>query len=130
VMRLAEVLYQVQQRKIVQRLKIFFNLTQCDIAALYRAAVNRRGYFCSTSLAESFGYGVLEAALTGLPVVAYRLNALEEHLRYTFSIQLIEPGDLTMMINRIINSDWLKEYEKNKNGLADYHQRFQLNGSL
>jgi len=125
VTRLAEVMYQVRQKKVEQRLKIFFNLTQHDMATLYRATVNSRGYFCSTSLAESFGYGVLEAALTGLPVIAYRLDALEEHMQYAFSIQLIEPGAVATMTNCIINSDWEKEYEENQNGIADYRQRFR-----
>ena len=54
-------------------------------------------------MAESFGYGVLEAAMTGLPVVAYDVGALSEHLDYGYNISMINVGDTVALANAIKN---------------------------
>ncbi|WP_161495163.1 glycosyltransferase family 4 protein [Advenella sp. S44] len=118
--RLAHVLYQIQSMRLERRIRIFFNVSQADMAGLYRFAVNRKGFFCSTSLSESFGYGVLEAALTGLPVIAYDVGALPEHSKHNFSIQFVSPGDQFRFSKLICESDWEFEHKKNRLGIIAY----------
>ncbi|MGX9935249.1 glycosyltransferase family 4 protein [Advenella kashmirensis] len=119
--RLAHVLYQIQGMHLEKRIKIFFNVSQADMAGLYRFAVSKKGFFCSTSLSESFGYGVLEAALTGLPVVAYDVGALPEHSKHKFAIQFVAAGDQFRFSKLIRESDWESEYKKNRLGITAYN---------
>lgn len=118
--RLAHVLYQIRNMRLEKRIRIFFNISQADMASLYRFSVRNKGFFCSTSLSESFGYGVLEAVLSGLPVVAYNVGALSEHLRHNFSIQFISPGDYCGFSEIIRESNWEAEYKKNRLGIISY----------
>ena len=83
------------------RVKFFLNLTQHEVADLYKNSRSVQGIFCSTSLAESFGYGVLEAAMAGLPVVAYEVGGLAEHLDYGYDINMINVGDTVALANCI-----------------------------
>lgn len=103
--RYAEALGDVAIHQLTDRVKFLLNLTQQEVADLYKNAYEVGGIFCSTSLAESFGYGVLEAAMTGLPVVAYDVGALSEHLDYGYKIKMINVGDTLELANAIRDID-------------------------
>jgi glycosyltransferase involved in cell wall biosynthesis len=64
---------------VEERIDLYFNVAQQDVAALHRAVRDAGGVFCSTALSESFGYGVVEAAACGLPVAGYDVGPLREH---------------------------------------------------
>lgn len=55
------------------RLHIFMDLPQGEIASLFRSVAASDGVFVSTSNAESFGYAVLEAISCGVKVAAFDL---------------------------------------------------------
>lgn len=101
--RYAEAIGELGFYGLNDRVKFFLNLSQQEIADLYKSSLDVNGLFCSTSLAESFGYGVLEAAMTGLPVVAYDVGALSEHLDFNYDIKLVDVGD-TISLKNVIKS--------------------------
>ena len=116
--RFSEALGELQVYGLRDRVKFLLNLSQEELANLYKSSYENKGMFCSTSLAESFGYGVLEAAMAGLPVVSYRVGGLEEHLHYGYDIKFINVGDLENMAEAITNMNW--EKSNRINSAVDY----------
>lgn len=92
--RMAEALYELDCHAARGRVHFLLNVSQADMSAIYRTANRMKGIFCSTSLAESFGYCVIEAVLTGLPAIAYDVGALPEHLEFPFAVKMIDVGDV------------------------------------
>ncbi|MGW8566922.1 glycosyltransferase family 4 protein [Isoptericola sp. NPDC055881] len=64
---------------VLDRLRFHSNFSQAEMANLYRWAARHGGAFISTSLAESFGYALVESAACGLPTVGYEVGPLGEH---------------------------------------------------
>jgi len=77
--RLANVLGAAAMYGVLDRVSLRSDIDQWELAALFRGARERGGALVSTSLAESFGYALVEAALCGLPAVGYDVGALAEH---------------------------------------------------
>ncbi len=124
--RMSEALYEINMLGVSGRVKILQNLPQEAIADIYRFASMKNGFLCSTSLSESFGYAVLEAAMAGLPVVAYDVGALNEHLRFQFGIQLTDVGDVYQLAESIRLADWHAMHLSNLIGRKQYLQRHQI----
>lgn len=88
---------------VKHKIRTLVNLPQSGIADIYNIARKQDGYFVSTSLGESFGYGIQEALATGLNTVAYRVGALSErtvpisNTRYS----LVDVGDIDAMVYEI-----------------------------
>ncbi|MCG7262106.1 glycosyltransferase family 4 protein [Corynebacterium aurimucosum] len=61
------------------RVQLYMNLSQPEIANLYRSARDRGGVYVSTSLMESFGYAIAESMECGLPCCAFDLPILSLH---------------------------------------------------
>lgn len=76
---------------VADRLQIYGNVPQPEVAAIHRGVKESGGVFCSTALSESFGYAVLEAALSGCPVVSYDVGPLSEH---PVPVRFTRVGDL------------------------------------
>ncbi len=64
-----------------------------DIPALYRLAAQRRGVFVNPALTEPFGLTLIEAAASGLPVVATRDGGPSDILAHCENGVLIDPLD-------------------------------------
>lgn len=77
--RVSDILSEAAVMGVMDRISIHANLPQADLAKLYRWARDRNGWAVSTSLLESFGYFVAEAAACGLPVAAFHLPVWREH---------------------------------------------------
>lgn len=103
--RYAEAIGELAFYNLSNRVKFFLNLSQQEIADFYKSSIKVNGLFCSTSLAESFGYGVLEASMAGLPVVAYDVGGLAEHLEYGYDIKMINVGDTVSLAKAIASLD-------------------------
>lgn len=85
------------------RVHIMMNLPQREISSLYRYASSMFGFFVSTSLGESFGYGVAEALACGLDTVAFDVGALSERkapVGCTYS--LVDVGDIQSLQQQIV----------------------------
>lgn len=102
--RMASFLADVASYKLQQRVRIMMNLAPEEIADLYRFARDSAGFFVSTSLGESFGYGVAEAMSTGLPVVAYDVGAIEERAHDLGDLSLVPVGDIHSLAGALV--DW------------------------
>ncbi len=77
---------------VLDRIQIYSNVPQVEVAAVHRGVRDAGGVFCSTALSESFGYAVLEAGLCGCPVVSYDVGPLSAH--QVAGIQFTAIGDL------------------------------------
>lgn len=92
--RMADLLGLAASLGVAPRLRILLNLSQPKIADIYRQARDRGGFFCSTSLGESFGYGVAEALACGLNSIAFNVGALGELTSDIANYDLVPVGDL------------------------------------
>lgn len=123
--RISEALLEVESFNLGGRIKFLLNLTQEELARLYRDSTKNRGIFVSTSLAESFGYGVLEAALCGLPVVTYEVGGISGHKKYGFAMHMIDVGDTVQLAKQIRNLDWDCDHNQNIHMYECYLKKFQ-----
>ena len=64
-----------------------------DIAEIYRLAASRRGVFVNPALTEPFGLTLIEAAASGLPIVATNDGGPQEIVRICSNGVLIDPLD-------------------------------------
>ncbi|WP_425256337.1 glycosyltransferase family 4 protein [Pseudarthrobacter sp. J47] len=99
--RMATFLADASAYKVQNRVHLLMNLSPDEIASLYRHASNAQGCFVSTSLGESFGYGVAESMASGLPAVAYSVGALEERAADEGHLILVPVGDIHALASAI-----------------------------
>lgn len=111
--RISEALLEAELYRVNERTHFLLNLTQNELANLFANSIKNQGIFCSTSLAESFGYAPLEAALNCLPVVTYEVGGISGHKDYNFAIHMVNVGDTVDMANKISNLDWQSDFQKN-----------------
>lgn len=83
------------------RVQLYMNLSQPEIANLYRSARDRGGVYVSTSLMESFGYAIAESIECGLPCVAFELPVLGLH-RDRGKLQSVPIGDVEALAKMIL----------------------------
>lgn len=103
--RMAEFLAEVQHYGLSKRINILMNISPSAVAAIFIAAANRGGHFCSTSLGESFGYGVAEASASGLRTVAYEVGAMTERAADGNPVELVPVGNIRLFASTIIRMD-------------------------
>lgn len=118
--RISEALLEAELYRINTRVHFLLNLKQYELVDLYISSFKNKGIFCSTSLAESFGYGVLEAALVGLPVVTYEVGGISEHKQYGFSIHMIDVGDTKKLAESIKSLNWTSDHYRNIKSWENY----------
>lgn len=85
---------------VTERVHLFLNQPQSEMAKLYRWAAEREGRAVSTSLLESFGYFVAEATACGLPVVTFDLPVWEEHTNRDL-ITSVTVGSVTSLVEAL-----------------------------
>ena len=99
-----------------------------DIPALLSAA----DIFCMPSLNEAFGYSLLEAIATGLPVVASRVGGIPEVIENGKEGLLVPPGnvhELYLAIEKLILNTDLRN-NMAINGIKTAKERFSLEKML
>lgn len=88
-----DLLRELSAASVNDRVSLFTNVSQYELADRYRE-YNAQTIYVSTSLIESFGYGVYEALLCGLPVVAYSVPALREFSdQFNAQLRFADIGD-------------------------------------
>jgi sucrose-phosphate synthase len=72
-----------------------------EVPEVFRLAARRRGVFVNPALTEPFGLTLIEAAASGLPVVATRDGGPKEILRLCDNGLLVDPHDANAMAHAL-----------------------------
>ncbi len=96
-----------------------------DVPDLYRLAVKKRGVFINPALTEPFGLTLLEAAATGLPVIATNDGGPRDILANCQNGLLIDPMDTKSIEKALLRTlsepDQWKEWSENGIRGANQH---------
>ncbi|MBW8363137.1 MAG: HAD-IIB family hydrolase [Rhizobium sp.] len=97
-----------------------------DIPALYRLAAQRRGVFVNPALTEPFGLTLIEAAASGLPVVATRDGGPPDIIAHCENGVLVDPLDSTDIARGLLEvmSDvrtWQRYARRGISGVARHY---------
>ena len=104
--------------------------TADDVPDLYRLAAKRNGVFINPALTEPFGLTLIEAAASGLPVVATNDGGPKEILKYCANGLLIDPLDITDIQHKLIEavSDKRRWKRWSKLGVAGANRHYSWTG--
>ena len=97
-----------------------------DVPELYRLATARRGVFINPALTEPFGLTLLEAAGSGLPIVATNDGGPRDIIGNCRNGLLIDPLDERAIEHALLNAlttteEWLRW---SRNGVAGAHEHY------
>lgn len=97
-----------------------------DIPALYRLAARRRGAFVNPALTEPFGLTLIEAAASGLPVVATNDGGPRDIIGNCENGILVDPLDSAAIARALLDvvSDartWQRYARRGISGVADHY---------
>jgi len=95
--RVGEFLGEAVACGVQRRLELLLNVPPAELGSIFRQARDQGGAYVSTSMLESFGYSVLEAASCGLQTVAFDLPALREHDAQDDLVHFVAPGSVQAM---------------------------------
>ena len=97
-----------------------------DLAALYRLAADSHGVFVNPALVEPFGLTLLEAAASGVPIVATREGGPRDIIRNCRNGLLVDPLDPAAIAEAILSvlSDEAAWQEMSKNGLQQVEKHY------
>jgi len=105
---------------------------QEDVPAFYRLAAESRGLFVNPALTEPFGLTLLEAAASGLPVVATNDGGPQDILRNCGNGELVDPLDVEKMGKTILNalSNRHRWKQWSRSGLSGVHRHYSWGGHV
>jgi sucrose-phosphate synthase len=100
--------------------------TAADVPELYRLAASHRGVFINPALTEPFGLTLLEAAASGLPIVATEDGGPRDIIANCQNGTLIDPLDEEAMTAALLEvlddpDEWRARVER---GLAGVHRHY------
>ena len=95
-----------------------------DVPVLYRLAAARKGVFINPALTEPFGLTLLEAAASGLPLVATEDGGPRDIIGNCQNGELINPLDEEQIVDALLRTleDPVAWQEKSERGLAGVHR--------
>lgn len=101
-----------------------------DVPELYRLAARRHGVFINPALTEPFGLTLIEAAASGLPVVATNDGGPKEILHYCDNGLLIDPMDVQDIQRKLIDalSDRRRWKRWSRNGVTGANRHYSWTG--
>lgn len=108
------------------------NITQDDIPELYRYAAKTRGVFVNAAFTEPFGLTLLEAAASGLPIVAPNDGGPQDIISNCCNGLLtntLESSDIAESLNLALSNreQWLRW---SKNGLVNVKRHYSWDGHV
>ncbi len=97
-----------------------------DIPDIYRLAARTRGVFINPALTEPFGLTLLEAAASGLPIVATNDGGPRDILNNCKNGRLIDPLDVEDIRAKLLDSlnDRYRWRRWSKNGVKNVHKYY------
>jgi len=108
------------------------NITQDDIPELYRYAAKTRGVFVNAAFTEPFGLTLIEAAASGLPIVAPNDGGPQDIISNCCNGLLtntLESSDIAESLNLALSNreQWLRW---SKNGLVNVKRHYSWDGHV
>jgi len=125
-----EFLYLIDKYDLYGKVAYPKNHRTHDIPQLYRLAVKSRGVFINPALTEPFGLTIIEAAASGLPVVATKHGGPTEIIENCNNGILIDPLDtqqITLSLLSILSNRQLWS-KYSKNGINGAHKFYSWPG--
>ncbi len=123
---LSELLYLVDYYELYGKVAYPKEVSPEDIPDLYRVAARSKGVFINPALTEPFGLTLLEAAASGLPVVATADGGPQDIVDYCKNGVLIDPLDSDNMSRVLL--DALSDRERwrrwSRSGIRGAKRRF------
>jgi sucrose-phosphate synthase len=103
-----------------------------DIPEVYRLAAARRGVFVNPALTEPFGLTLIEAAASGLPIVATNDGGPQEIVRICKNGVLIDPLDAGALAENLIEavSDRAEWSRRSRAGIRGADRYFSWKGHV
>jgi sucrose-phosphate synthase len=103
-----------------------------DVPVLYRLAAKRRGVFINPALTEPFGLTLIEAAASGLPIVATNDGGPKEIIAFCKNGLLIDPLNIEDIRNKLLEmfSNQRRWTGYSKNGVSGAHRHFSWPGHV
>ncbi len=97
-----------------------------DVAGIYRLAAARNGVFVNPALTEPFGLTLIEAAASGLPVIATDDGGPQEILRHCRNGRLIDPLDTEGLGKTLADAlgnrtRWRQWSQRGQRGVAQHY---------
>jgi sucrose-phosphate synthase len=101
-----------------------------DVPDLYRIAAHSGGVFVNPALTEPFGLTILEAAASGLPVVATDEGGAKDIVAACSNGTLVDPLDVGAMGRAILDAVTAKQKWEAwaQNGLSEVHSSYSWSG--
>jgi sucrose-phosphate synthase len=96
-----------------------------DVPAIYQLAAKRRGVFVNPALTEPFGLTLLEAAASGVPVVATNDGGPKEILARCRNGELIDPLDIAGIATKLLEvvtdkQEWRRRVQRGLTGVRKH----------
>jgi sucrose-phosphate synthase len=106
--------------------------TSDDIAEVYRLAAARHGVFVNPALTEPFGLTLIEAAASGLPIVATNDGGPQEIVRICDNGVLIDPLDSDALAGSLLEvlSDRHRWRQRSRAGIRGTDRHFSWKGHV
>ncbi|MDR2877559.1 MAG: HAD-IIB family hydrolase [Chromatiales bacterium] len=103
-----------------------------DVPDLYRLAARSRGLFVNPALTEPFGLTLLEAAASGLPVIATNDGGPQDIIAYCRNGLLVDPLDIDALGEAMCSvlSDRARWQHWSKAGIAGAKRHFSWEGHV
>lgn len=127
---LSELLFLIDKYDLYGKVAYPKHHTADDVPDLYRLVAKRHGVFINPALTEPFGLTLIEAAASGLPIVATNDGGPKEILKYCVNGLLIDPLDIKDIQRKLIEALSNKQRWKrwSKNGVAGANRHYSWTG--
>lgn len=123
---LQDVLFDIDRYDLWGHVALPKEVTQDDLPDLYRLATRRRGVFINSALTEPFGLTLIEAAASGLPVIAPDDGGPRDILancRNGMSVDTLSPGAMAYALHEALN-DRARWSKWSSNGISGVHRHY------
>ena len=123
---LTEMLFLIDQYDLHGRIAYPKHHEPDDVPELYRLVARSKGVFVNPALTEPFGLTLLEAAATGLPIVATEDGGPRDIVAHCKNGVLVDPLDSQAMGKALLKavSDSEQRRKWSRNGIRGVHRHF------
>jgi len=123
---LSDILFSIDQHDLYGKMAYPKHHLSDDVSVLYRLAALSAGAFINPALTEPFGLTLIEAAASGLPIVATEDGGPTDIIENCGNGYLIDPLDKDMIIEKLLAviNDKSKWQQLAENGIAGVNEHY------